>query len=52
MDIISINIDGSSSHSFKLFRRGNAISGVPNIKGNNQLPIPPIRIGITKKKIF
>ena len=51
MDIMSINIDGSSSRSFKLFRRGNAISGAPNIKGNYQLPNPPIRIGIMKKKI-
>jgi hypothetical protein len=34
-----------------LFIRGNAISGAPIINGTNQLPNPPIRIGITMKKI-
>ncbi|POM67648.1 Hypothetical protein PHPALM_16314 [Phytophthora palmivora] len=32
------------------FIRGKAISGAPIIKGTNQLPKPPIRAGITKKK--
>ena len=35
-----------------LFKRGNAISGAPNIKGTNQFPKPPIKIGITIKKII
>lgn len=35
-----------------LFIRGNAISGAPNIIGINQLPNPPIIIGITIKKII
>lgn len=35
-----------------LFIRGNAISGAPIIRGTNQLPKPPIRIGITMKKII
>lgn len=35
-----------------LFNRGNAISGAPNIKGINQLPKPPIIVGITIKKII
>jgi hypothetical protein len=35
-----------------LFILGNAISGAPIIKGTNQLPKPPIRIGITAKKII
>jgi len=35
-----------------LFIRGKAISGAPNIKGTNQLPNPPIIIGITIKKII
>jgi len=35
-----------------LFSRGNAISGIPNIKGSNQFPNPPMNIGITKKKII
>jgi len=35
-----------------LFIRGNAISGAPIIKGTNQFPNPPIRIGITMKKII
>jgi hypothetical protein len=35
-----------------LFIRGNAISGAPIISDTNQLPKPPIRIGITMKKII
>jgi hypothetical protein len=35
-----------------LLRRGKAISGEPIIKGTNQLPNPPIKIGITIKKII
>lgn len=35
-----------------LFRRGNAMSGAPIIKGTNQFPKPPIMIGITIKKII
>lgn len=32
--------------------RGKAISGQPSISGVSQLPNPPIRIGITIKKII
>ena len=32
--------------------RGKAISGAPNIKGTSQFPNPPIKIGITIKKIM
>jgi len=35
-----------------LFIRGKAISGAPIIKGISQLPNPPIKIGMTKKKII
>lgn len=35
-----------------LLRRGKTISIAPNIKGINQLPKPPIIIGITTKKII
>ena len=35
-----------------LFIRGNAISGAPSIRGTSQFPNPPIRIGITIKKII
>lgn len=35
-----------------MFIRGKAISGAPNIIGINQFPNPPIRIGITIKKII
>lgn len=35
-----------------LLRRGKAISGAFTIKGTNQLPKPPIMVGITKKKII
>ena len=40
------------SQNLKLFKRGNLISGAPNIKGNIQLPKPPIIVGITIKKII
>lgn len=44
--------DGGSSQKLMLFIRGNAISGAPSIRGTNQFPNPPIRIGITIKKII
>jgi len=44
--------EGGSSQNLKLFSRGKAISGELSIKGNNQLPNPPIIIGITIKKIM
>lgn len=44
--------DGGRSQNLMLFRRGNAISGAPSIRGISQLPNPPINTGITKKKII
>jgi hypothetical protein len=44
--------DGGSNQNLMLFIRGNAISGAPIIRGTNQLPKPPIIIGITIKKII
>lgn len=44
--------EGGRSQKLMLFIRGNAISGAPNIRGTNQLPNPPIIIGITIKKII
>ncbi len=44
--------DGGKSQKLMLFIRGNAISGAPIINGTNQLPKPPIIIGITIKKII
>jgi hypothetical protein len=35
-----------------LFNLGKAISGPPTIKGNKKLPKPPIKAGITIKKII
>jgi hypothetical protein len=35
-----------------LFIRGKAISGAPIIRGTNQFPNPPIKAGITRKKII
>jgi len=43
---------GGSSQKERLLRRGKAISGAPIIRGANQLPKPPIIVGITKKKII
>jgi len=43
---------GGKSQNLKLFSRGNAISGAPSISGTSQFPNPPIKIGITIKKIM
>jgi hypothetical protein len=48
----SINKAGGKSQNLILFKRGNAISGMPNMRGTNQFPKPPIIIGITMKKII
>jgi len=44
--------DGGNSQNLMLFIRGKAISWAPIIIGTNQLPNPPIMIGITMKKII
>lgn len=44
--------DGGSSQNLRLFSRGNAISGAPNIRGRSQFPNPPMNTGITRKKII
>ena len=43
---------GGRSQNLILFIRGKAILGDPNIKGINQFPNPPIKNGITIKKII
>jgi hypothetical protein len=44
--------EGGRSQNLILFIRGKAISGAPSIKGTSQFPNPPIKIGITIKKIM
>jgi hypothetical protein len=44
--------EGGSNQNLRLFNRGNAMSGAPNIRGSSQFPKPPINTGITKKKII
>jgi hypothetical protein len=44
--------EGGNNQKLILFSRGNAISGAPICIGTNQLPNPPIRMGITMKKII
>ncbi len=44
--------EGGISQNLMLFIRGKAISGAPIIKGINQLPKPPIMMGITMKNII
>ena len=44
--------EGGNNQKLMLFKRGKAISGAPIIMGTNQLPKPPISIGITIKKII
>jgi hypothetical protein len=50
--IKSIRREGGSSQKLRLFIRGNTRSGTPSIRGINQFPKPPIKIGITIKKII
>lgn len=51
-ELINKNKEGGNNQKLKLFIRGKAISGAPNIKGINQFPNPPIITGITIKKII
>lgn len=44
--------DGGSNQKLMLFIRGKAMSGAPIIRGTSQLPKPPIRMGMTIKKIM
>lgn len=43
---------GARNQKLMLFRRGKAMSGLPSIRGMSQLPKPPMRTGITMKKIM
>jgi hypothetical protein len=43
---------GGSNQKEKLFNRGKAISAHPSLNGISQFPNPPIKTGITKKKII
>jgi len=43
---------GIKNQNLILFMRGKAISAAPSIRGTNQFPNPPIKIGITMKKII
>lgn len=43
---------GTKNQNLMLFIRGNAMSAAPNIRGTSQFPNPPIKIGITIKKII
>jgi hypothetical protein len=49
--IIKTPLKGKSQ-KLKLFSRGKHISWAPNNRGIRRLPKPPIRIGITIKKII
>jgi len=51
-DISKSNKAGGRSQNLMLFKRGNAMSGAPNISGTSQFPNPPIITGITIKKII
>ena len=44
--------EGGNNQNLILFIRGKAISGAPTMIGTSQFPNPPIRIGITMKKII
>lgn len=44
--------EGGRSQNLILFIRGKAMSGAESMRGTNQFPNPPIKIGITIKKII
>jgi len=44
--------EGGRSQKERLLRRGKDMSGAPTRRGTNQLPKPPIIVGMTKKKII
>ena len=44
--------EGGSNQNLILFIRGKAMSGLPIIRGTSQFPNPPIKMGITIKKIM
>jgi hypothetical protein len=44
--------EGGNNQKLMLFKRGKDISQAPIKIGTNQLPKPPIAVGITKKKII
>ena len=50
--IKSIINEGGRSQNLILFIQGKPISGDSNIRGINQFPNPPIKNGITTKKII
>ena len=52
IDIRNINMAGGSNQNPKLFKRGKDMSCAPTIKGSSQFPKPPMKIGITMKKII
>ena len=52
IDRISRKNETGTSQNEMLFMRGIAMSGAPIISGTNQLPKPPIRAGMTMKKIM
>ena len=52
LDAIKQKSEGGNNQKLKLFNLGNAISGAPISMGTNQLPKPPISIGITIKNII
>lgn len=52
LDNISNSKAAGNNQKLILFKRGKAISGAPIKIGTNQLPNPPIKTGITMKKII
>jgi hypothetical protein len=52
LEQISSKRDGGSNQKLILLSLGKAISGAPTINGINQFPKPPIKTGITIKKII
>merc|ERR1711971_1018534 len=51
-DNATLDILNEKNQNLMLFIRGNAMSAAPSISGTSQFPNPPIKIGITIKKII
>jgi len=52
IDCVNKYSENGKNQKLRLFNRGKAMSGAPIKTGTNQFPKPPIKTGITKKKII
>lgn len=51
-DVTRSSREGGKSQNLILFIRGKVMSGAESIRGISQFPSPPIKTGMTRKKIM